>query len=210
VSCFRFIAAEKVNHPVDALCRALGVSCAGFHAWLNRPISARARRDAELLERVRAIHAESEGTCGWPRIHAELRLRGVRVSRKRVARLMRQAGLSGFVKRKRGQSTIRAPGVRPAPDLVGRDFNPSEPNTLWAADLTEVRTWEGVLNLAVVVDCYSRRVVGWAIADHLRAELVVDALEMAVARRRPDAGLVHHSDQGSQSGLKPVLATVCP
>lgn len=198
MSCFRFIAAEKANHPVDALCRALGVSRAGFYAWLGRPASARARRDAELLERVRAIHAESEGTYGWPRIHAELRLQGLRVSRKRVARLMRQAGLSGFMKRKRGQTTIRLPGVRPAPDLVGRDFNPSEPNTLWAADLTEVRTWEGVLNLAVVVDCYSRRVVGWAMAEHRRAELVVEALKMAVWQRQPALGLVHHSDQGSQ------------
>src|SRR5215210_1244706 len=132
----------------------------------------------------------SEGSYGWPRIHAELRRRGVRVSRKRVARLMRQAGLSGLLVRRRGKTTIRVPGVRPAPDLVARDFNPSEPNLLWAADLTEVRTWEGVLNLAVVIDCYSRRVVGWAMAEHRRAELVVEALEMAIWQRQPALGLV--------------------
>ncbi len=201
MSCFRFIAAEKANHPVGALCRAVGVSRAGFYAWLKRPISARARRDAELLERMRAIHAESDGTYGWPRMHAELRHQGVRASRKRVARLMRQAGLSGLVPRRKGKTTIRVPGVVPAPDLVARDFNPTEPNRLWAADLTEIRTWEGVLNLAVVVDCFSRRVVGWAMADHRRAELVVVALEMAVWQRQPALGLVHHSDQGSQPGL---------
>jgi putative transposase len=198
VSCFKFIAAEKANHPVDALCRALGVSRAGFYAWLNRPASTRARRDAELLERICAIHTESDGPYGWPRIHAELRSQGVRVSRKRVARLMRSAGLSGWVKRKRGQTTLRVPGVVPAPDLVARDFNPSAPNRLWAADLTEIRTWQGVLNLAVVIDCFSRRVVGWAMAEHRRAELVVEALEMAVWQRQPALGLVHHSDQGSQ------------
>jgi putative transposase len=198
VSCFRFIAAEKANHPVGALCRAVGVSRAGFSAWLKRPISARARRDAELLERIRAIHAESDGTYGWPRMHAELRHQGLRASRKRVARLMRQAGLSGLVPRRKGKTTIRVPGVVPAPALVARDFNPTEPNTLWAADLTEIRTWEGVLNLAVVVDCFSRRVVGWAMAEHRRAELVVEALEMAVWQRQPALGLVHHSDQGSQ------------
>jgi putative transposase len=198
VTLFRFIAAEKANHPVGALCRALAVSRAGFYAWLTRPISARARRDAELLERIRAIHADSEGTYGWPRIHAELRRRGVRASRKRVARLMRQAGLSGVVARKKGRTTFRVPGVVPAPDRVARDFNPTEPNRLWAADLTEIRTWEGVLHLAVVIDCFSRRVVGWAMAEHRRAELVVEALEMAVWQRRPALGLVHHSDQGSQ------------
>jgi putative transposase len=122
----------------------------------------------------------------------------VRVSRKRVARLMRRAGLSGLLIRRRGTTTIRVPGVRPAPELVARDFNPTEPNRLWAADLTEIQTWEGKLYLAVVIDCYSRRCVGWAMAEHMRAELVVEALEMAVWQRKPTAGLIHHSDQGSQ------------
>jgi putative transposase len=152
-----------------------------------------------LTERIAEIHAGSRKTYGSPRVHAELRLEDdVRVGRKRVERLMRHAGLSGQVKRRRGKTTITVQGVRTAPDLVERDFNPTEPNRLWAADITYIRTWEGWLYLASVMDLYSRRIVGWALADHLRAELVVDALEMAVARRCPDAGLVHHSDQGSQ------------
>jgi len=198
VTLFGFVAAEKANHPVDALCRAVGVSRAGFYAWLDRPHSVRARRDAELLERIRQIHKDSEQTYGWPRVHAELRLQGIRVSRKRVARLMRQAGLSGLIERKKGQTTISVPGVRPAPDLVARDFTPDAPNLLWTADLSEVPTWEGVLYLAVVIDCFSRRVVGWAMAEHRRAELVVEALQMAVWQRQPGLGLVHHSDRGSQ------------
>jgi putative transposase len=196
--CFRLIDAKRAQHPVSLLCNVLGVSRAGYYAWKHRPASLRAVRDAELTALISEIHADSEGSYGWPRMHAELRHRGVRVSRKRVARLMRQAGLSGLLVRRRGKTTIRVPGVRPAPDLVGRDFNPTEPNRLWAADLTEIPTWEGVLNLAVVIDCYSRRVVGWAMAEHRRAELVVEALEMAVWQRKPTVGLVHHSDQGSQ------------
>jgi putative transposase len=196
--CFRLIEAEKSQHPVSLLCSVFGVSRAGFYAWRNRPAAARQRRDAELTERIRAIHAESEGSYGWPRVHAELRWQGEHVSRKRVARLMRQAGLSGLLVRRRGTTTIRVPGVIAAPDLVARDFNPTAPDRLWAADLTEIPTWEGVLYLAVVIDCYSRRVVGWAMAEHRRAELVVEALEMAVWQRNPDVGLVHHSDQGSQ------------
>jgi putative transposase len=120
------------------------------------------------------------------------------VGRKRVERLMRRHSLSGLVKRRKRKTTVRVPGVRPAPDLVGRDFEPREPNRLWVADLTEVQTWEGRLYLAVVIDCFSRRVVGWSMRDDMRAELVVEALEMAVRRRKPEAGLVHHSDQGSQ------------
>ncbi len=165
---------------------------------MHRQPSKRWIADVRLLELIHAIHAESDGTYGSPRIHAELRHRGVRVGRKRVERLMRRHSLSGLVKRRKGKTTIRVPGVRPAPDLVGRDFQPTEPDRLWVADLTEVRTWEGKLYLAVVIDCFSRRVVGWAMAEHMRAELVVEALEMAVFRRKPAAGLVHHSDQGSQ------------
>ena len=198
MSLFEFIVAQKAHHPVGALCRALGVSRSGFHAWERRGPSARARADVDLLERIRAIHADSRGSYGRPRMHAELRHRGVRVSRKRVARLMREAGLCGLVRRRRATTTIRVPGVRPAPDLVRRDFRPAEPNALWVADLTQMATWEGPLYLAVVLDCFSRRVVGWAMAEHMRAELVVEALEMAVGRRKPDVGLVHHSDQGSQ------------
>jgi putative transposase len=194
VSCFRFIAAKKATFPISLLCQVLGVSRSGFHAW--QP-SRRALGDASLLERIGEIRERTRGVYGAPRVHAQLRLEGVRVGRERVERLMRQAGLSGLVKKKRGRTTIRVPGVRTAPDLVERDFASSEPNRLWCADITYVRTWEGWLYLAAVMDCYSRRIVGWAMADHLRAELVVEALEMAVARRRPGPGLVHHSDAGS-------------
>jgi putative transposase len=196
--CFRLIDAKKSQHPVSLLCSVLGVSRAGYYAWKNRPASARQRRDAELVEQIGAIHDESKGTYGWPRVHAELHHRGIRASRKRVARLMRQAGLSGMVRRRKGKTTVRVPGIATAPDLVRRDFAPAAPNRLWVADLTEVATWEGKLYLAVVIDCYSRRCVGWAMAEHMRAELVVEALEMAIWQRRPDAGLVHHSDRGGQ------------
>lgn len=196
--CFRLIDAKKSQHPVSLLCGVLGVSRAGYYAWKDRSPSPRAMRDAQLSEQIAEIHGESYGTYGWPRVHAELRHRGVRVSRKRVARLMRRAGLSGMVRRRKGRTTIRVPGVATAPDLVRRDFAPTAPNRLWVADLTEIATWEGKLYLAVVVDCDSRRCVGWAIAEHMRAELVVEALEMAIWQRRPDAGLVHHSDRGGQ------------
>jgi len=199
VIVFRWIAAEKANHPVKAMCRVLGVSRSGFYAWQARPPSERTLSDAWLSERIRAIHAANRGVYGAPRVHAELALaHQVRVGRKRVERLMRQAGLSGLIARKRGRTTVRVPGVRVADDLVARDFAPAAPNVLWVADITYLRTWEGWLYLAAVQDAYSRRIVGWALADHMRAELVVDALQMAIARRRPDPGLVSHSDQGSQ------------
>jgi putative transposase len=199
--CFRLIDAKKSQHPVSLLCSVLGVSRAGYYAWKDRPASAREQRDGELREAIGAIHAESKGTYGWPRTHAELRHRGVRVSRKRVARLMRQSGLSGMVRRRKGTTTIRVPGIATAPDLVRRDFAPEAPNRLWVADLTEIATWQGKLYLAVVIDAFSRRCVGWAMAEHMRAELVVEALEMAIWQRRPDPGLVHHSDRGGQGGF---------
>ena len=196
--CFRLIDAKKAQHPVSLLCGVLGVSRAGYYAWKHRPARARRRRDDELIGEIRAIHDESGATYGWPRVHAELRHRGVRVSRKRVARLMREAGLSGVVRRRKGRTTVSVPGIATAPDLVRRDFAPTAPNRLWVADLTEIATWEGKLYLAVVVDCFSRRCVGWAMAEHMRAELVVETLEMAIWQRRPAVGLVHHSDRGGQ------------
>lgn len=199
MTVFGFIAAERTSHSVKTMCRVLGVSRSGFHAWQRREPSARALADRALTRRIAEIHSGSMQTYGSPRVHAELRLEdGIRVGRKRVERLMRQASLSGQLKRRRGKTTIRVQGVRTAPDLVERDFDPIDVNRLWCADITYIRTWEGWLYLASVMDCYSRRIVGWALADHLRAELVIDALEMAVARRRPDPGLVHHSDMGSQ------------
>lgn len=152
-----------------------------------------------MTERIKEIWKTNREVYGAPRIHAELRMaHGIKVSRKRVERLMREAGISGLVARKRGRTTIRVPGVRVADDLVERDFQPAAPNLLWVADITYLRTWEGWLYLAAVQDAFSRRIVGWSMADHMRSELVVDALQMGIARRRPKPGLVHHSDQGSQ------------
>lgn len=201
MKCFRFIRAEKANHSISLMARVLSVSRAGYYAWERRAPCARERFDAELRRRVRPIHAGagSRGSYGAPRVHAQLRREGVRVSRKRVERLMCEAGLQGRPRRRRRRATTtRVPGVRPAPDLVERDFNPAAPNRLWCADLTEIPTGEGKLYLAAAVDCFSRALVGWSVAERMPAELVVDALEMAVRRRRPGPGLVHHSDQGSQ------------
>ncbi len=180
------------------MCRVLGVSRSGFHAWERRPPSERTIVDARLSERIAAIHARSRDSYGVRRVYLDLRDEGVRVGRKRVDRLMRNAGLSGYVKRRKGTTTIRVPSVRVADDLVGRDFNPQAPNRLWTSDIKYVSTWEGTLYLASVIDCYSRRVVGWAMRADMQAELVVDALEMAIRRRRPGGELIHHSDQGSQ------------
>jgi putative transposase len=195
---FGFIAVERAEQPISLMCRVLGVSRSGFHAWEQRPLSERALVDARLTGRIREIHARSRDSYGVRRVHLELRYEGVRVGRKRVERLMRQAGLSGYVKRRKGLTTVRVPGVRVAGDLVGRDFNPQAPDRLWASDIKYVATWEGTLYLATVLDCFSRRVVGWAMRSDMQAELVVDALEMAINRRRPAANLVCHSDQGSQ------------
>jgi putative transposase len=199
VTRFRFIAAEKAHHPISLMCSMLGVSRSGFYAWERRAPSDRALTDAWLTEQITTIHESNRRVYGSPRVHAELRLaHGIRVGRKRVERLMRQSGLSGLVPKRRGRTTVRVPGVRVADDLVRRDFRPAAPNVLWVADITYLRTWEGWLYLAAVQDAYSRRIVGWSMADHMRSELVVDALNMAMARRRPEAGLIHHSDQGSQ------------
>jgi putative transposase len=203
VTAYRMISAEKATgFPVSVACPLLGVSRSAYYDWERGAPSDRALTDAWLLEQITAIHAAKRGVYGWRRIHAELRLAyGVRVSGKRVRRLMRQAGISGLVRRKRGRTTISVPGVRVADDLVERQFRPSAPNVLWVADLTYLRKWEGWVYLAAVQDAYSRAIVGWSMADHMRAELVVDALQMALARRRPAPGLIHHSDQGSQPGL---------
>jgi putative transposase len=199
VSVYRFISAEKARTPVSLCCRLLGVSRSGYYDWAGRAPSQRALSDARLTETIATIHHRRRGVYGARRIHAELRLEhDIRVGRKRVERLMRQAGISGLIPRKRGKTTIRVPGVRVADDLVERRFRPAAPDVLWVADITYLRSWEGWVYLAAVQDAYSRRIVGWAMADHMRAELVVDALQMALARRRPGPGLIHHSDQGSQ------------
>jgi len=193
------IAAEGPSSPVSLQCELLGVSRSGYYDWARRAPSDRALTDAFLIERIKEIHAQARGVYVAPRIHAELaHAHGIRVAKKRVARLMAEAGISGLVTKRRGATTIRVPGVRVADDLVERQFRPAGPNLLWVADITYLRTWEGWLYLAAVQDAFSRAIVGWAIESHMRAELVVDALQMAVGRRRPEAGLVHHSDQGSQ------------
>jgi putative transposase len=196
---FSFIAAEKAGYPVALMCRALEVNRTSFHDWERRPPSDRALTDAWLTEKIKTIHESKRRVYGAPRIHAELRMaHGVRVGRKRVERLMRSVGISGLVPKKRGRTTIRVPGVRVADDLVERQFRPAAPNVLWLADITYLRSWEGWLYLAAVQDAYSRAIVGWSMAEHMRTELVADALQMALHRRRPAPGLVHHSDQGSQ------------
>ncbi len=179
------------------MCRVLEVSTSGYYAWRKRPASTHARRDAELKQHIRQIHEHSRGTYGRPRVHAELKDEGERVSPKRVWRLMREQGLEGVSRRRKVMTTQRAADARPAPDLVDRQFVAERANQLWVADITYIPTWGGFLYLAVVLDVWSRRVVGWAMASHLRTELVLDALNMAIAQRRP-AAVIHHSDQGCQ------------
>ena len=179
------------------MCRALGVSAAGYYAWRERAPSARAIDNAVLTERIRAVHAESDATYGMPRVRAELRDQGLAVGRKRVARLMRQHGIRGVSRRRAWcVTTTRDKRQRPAPDLVERKFVADGPNQLWVADMTYVPTWAGFTYLAVVLDLWSRRVVGWAIGESMTTELVLTALDMAIQQRKPQ-GVIQHSDQGS-------------
>src|SRR4051812_18579417 len=182
------------------MCRVLSVSRSGYYDWKDRPSSKRSQQDAALTERIHEIHHRSRATYGYPRVHAELRAIGIRSSRKRVARLMRKAGLKGCLRgRRRKRTTTRRDGsAMPAPDLLRRNFASVAPDRLWVADITYIKTEEGFLYLSFVLDAYSRRLVGWAMATHLRTELVLDALQMAIWRRKPAPGLIHHSDQGVQ------------
>ena len=202
MSCHQFVADQPAQHPVRLLCRVVGVSRSGFYAWRDRQPSARAQADMALTEHIAQVHRTSRGTYGSPRVHAELRAAGQRCSRRRIARLMRHAGLRGVHgRRRRVRTTTPDRQARPARDRVQRAFAPAEaggPDRLWFADITYVATLEGWLYLAVVLDAFSRKVVGWAMADHLRTELVADALAMAVQARRPAPGLIHHSDHGCQ------------
>jgi putative transposase len=211
--------ANQATHEVTTMGRALGVSTSGFYAWRDRPPSERAVADAKLLERIRTFHAISDGTYGVPRIYEDFVEAGTHVSRKRIARLMRSAGLRGVSRRKGCWTTIRDKDARPAPDLVQRKFVADAPNQLWVADITYIPTWAGFLYLAVVLDAWSRRIVGWAMATHLRTELILEALDMAVWRRRPE-NVIHHSDQGCQytslafgarcreAGIRPSMGSV--
>lgn len=194
-----FVEREKANHPVRRLCHVLGVAPSGYWAWRQRGRSARTQADAQLTEQIRMIYQSSRQTYGAPRIHAALAATGMRCGRKRVARLMRTAGLVGCHRRRPFHTTQRDPQAELAPDLVQRQFVATQPNQLWIADITYVPTLrEDFLSLAVMLDVFSRRVVGWAMAAHLRAELVASALEMAVWNRQPGEGVIHHSDHGCQ------------
>ena len=189
---------EKAEHPVARLCRVLRVSSSGYHAWHKRLPSARAQADAALTEQITVIHAQSRQTYGAPRIHAELAAQGIQCGRKRVARLSASAGIVGCHRRRTVRTTVREGRTEEAGDLLRRQFVAAAPNQRWTADITYVPTWTGFLYLAVVLDVFSRRIVGWAMADHLRTELVLSALEMALWNRHPVPGVIHHSDHGCQ------------
>jgi putative transposase len=201
------------------MCRLLGVSPSGFYASVDRPLSTRAKRDLVLSAKLETSHEESRGTYGAPRLHAELIAGGEQVGKKRVVRLMRAAGLVGISPRKATFTTVRDPAGRPSDDLVKRDFTATGPDQLWVADITYVPTWAGFLYLAVVLDAWSRRIVGWAMATSLKTEVVLDALNMAVTQRQP-RNVVHHSDHGCQytsiafglrckeAGVRPSMGTV--
>jgi putative transposase len=214
------VKANQATHSVRVMCRLLKVSKSGFYAWDRRGMSARERADVELTVRIRAIHHRSRDTYGSPNIHAELADdHGIHVGRKRVARLMRAAGLRGATLRKFVVTTVSDPESQPPTDLVERRFYAERPNRLWVADLTYIPTWSGFLYLAVVLDVYSRKVVGWAMENHLRTELVLAAIDMAITMRRPRS-VIHHSDHGCQytsyafgkrcreAGVMPSMGTV--
>lgn len=201
------------------MCRTLGLSASGYYAWDGRAPSARSRANEELLVTMRQIYVDTKQSYGRPRMYAELRDDGVLVNHKRVGRLMKLDGLVGITRRRKWRTTKRDRDARPAPDLVQRNFVAAARDQLWVADITYIPTWSGFLYLAVVVDAWSRRVVGWSMETHLRTDLVVQALNMAVSQRRP-SDVIHHSDQGSQytsiafglrckhAGVRPSMGTV--
>jgi putative transposase len=205
---------------IRAMYRVLEVSASGYYAWRRRLISVRAREDEALRGKIRSIYDRSRQTYGSPRIHAELKEEGTPVGRKRVARLMKESGLVGASRRRTVRTTRRDPAARPAPDLVDRKFTASGPNQLWVADITYIPTLAGFLYLAVVLDVWNRKIVGWAMSSRLATPIVLDALQMAIEQRRPAAGVIHHSDQGCQytstefgkrcreAGIRPSMGSV--
>jgi putative transposase len=196
---FQLIAEEKTRHPVSRIAGVLGVSRAGFHAWEKRPASARKTEDEQLKVRIKEIHTASFGIYGAPRVHAELADDyGINVGRKRVARLMRELGIEGVSRRGKRKARKAAAEAPAAPDLVKRDFTATRPDELWVADITYIPTWEGWLFLAAIIDVCTKRCCGWSMRNDLTADLVVDALGMAVTLRRPGLETIHHSDRGSQ------------
>ncbi len=212
-SCYKLIEAQRTSFSIPLMCRAFGVSRSGYYGWRGRPPSKRNREDASLKGRIHEIYRRSRETYGSPRVHAELRSVGIRCSRKRVERLMRESGLRRCMRGKRRGTTRRGEGVA-AEDLVKRNFRATQRDKVWVADITYVATAEGFLYLAFVLDVHSRRIVGWAMENHLKTELVVDALGMAVWRRKPDPGwyttpteasstLRSHSPKGSKRWASP-------
>jgi transposase InsO family protein len=196
---FRFIDEHRQVFPVRVMCEVLEVSPAGYYAWRGRSESRRAAANRELLGEIRRVHHHSRGRYGSPRVHAALRIEGVRAGRHRVADLMRRHGIAARRPRRgRPRTTDSRHALPVAPNLLQREFTAAAPNQVWLADLTYIRTSEGWLYLAIVLDLFSRKVVGWAMADHRRGELTLAALNMAIARQRPGRGLIHHSDRGSQ------------
>jgi transposase InsO family protein len=201
VSRFRFISEQRAAFGVKRLCRVLGVARSGFYAWLasDQRRAAAAAEDAQLTERIRVIHRDTGGTYGSPRVTVELRTCGIPINHKRVERLMRQAGIVGVHLRRRRRTTISDPAAVVAADLLGRDFTAAAPDQRWVGDITYLRVADRWLYLATVLDLHSRRLLGWSLADHLRADLVGDALTAAIATRgRKVAGVVFHSDHGAQ------------
>lgn len=188
---------HQAEFPIRTMCEVLGVSTSGYYSWRKRTPSNHAKRDAELSEMIVEVHEFSRGTYGAPRIHEELKKDGQKVSRKRIARLMKEAGIHGVCRRRFPTTTTHNPKERPAEDLVERVFKADEPNQLWIADITYVPTLSGFLYLAVIIDVFSRKVVGWAMRNHLETELVLAALTMAIEQRKPK-NVIHHSDQGTQ------------
>ena len=193
-----FIHDHVADFPVQVMCELLGVSRGGYYAWAGRAESARAADDRTLATEIRAAYEASRGRYGSPRVHAELRARGRRIGRKRVARLMRGMGLAARRRRRFRRTTDSRHAFPIAPNLLERNFTAEAPDRVWLADLTYIWTAQGWLYLAAVLDLYTRRVVGWAMADHLRHELTLAALDMAIVRQRPAPGLVHHADRGVQ------------
>ena len=191
------IAEKGAEFPIETMARSMGVSRSGFYAWQSREPSARDVADRELTDLIRQFHAASRESYGAPRIHAGLADSGVHIGRKRVERLMKAAGLAGVSRRRSMRTTVRDDRVRPSADLVDRNFYADSPNMLWVADITYVPTWAGFLYLAVVLDTFSRRIVGWAMSTNLKTQLVLDAMNMAIGQRKP-SDVIHHSDQGSQ------------
>ena len=195
---FAFIATEKAHYPVALLCQVLQVSRSGFYAWRRRPAAQRTRQNQLLGLEIAAIFAESRHRYGSPRVHAELRDRGQRTGRKRVARLMRRAGLRARERRRFRRTTNSGHEMAITGNLLARQFSVAQPDISWATDITYLWTLEGWLYLAVILDLFSRRVVGWAISERLERGIALDALTMALRNRRPPHGLLHHSDRGSQ------------